>query len=533
MPRTLRLPTGPQRLALAEGHGAALTHPDFAPQARRAESRFEPGFAERLAALPGATAEMIAGVLNGGAVEQDGWAPQVPEWADGGERTAHGYTLVENIALIDVEGLLMARGFTGWWSDRYWPGYRDYVAAIEAANADERVDALLIRFDTPGGYVSGCAEAARAIRAMRSQNGGKPIVGHASELCASAGMKLAAQCDVFYASDGAIIGSVGVRIGFFDFGGALEKWGERYHLYKSGEFKDMGSPLRAPTEAEAKLYQAEVDHFADRFYVELAAGRDMDLEAVRESRGWEARTFTAGDPPPPVELDPMAVDLIDGVMGEESAFQIAQALAPKTVSAPKAVASRAAPERGSIAAAETETPMLKAKAAALKARADKGDEKAKAELAELLAALGAKAEGDDDAEGEGEDDDADAENSGDDDADSMDEDDDADAVDEDDDAAAEDEDDDAEAVINHPSAKGREKLASQLSLKVVRGKMSKADAIGLLDAAPKGESSFRKKAAANTPSGVRAAGAGSGKGGKDEAQAALSDAHKRAARFRT
>lgn len=512
MPKPFRLPSGPQRLALAQGHDAVLLHPDFAPQARHADARFDAGLFERIAALPSVTADMLRALTGDAPTAQDGWAPEVPEWAQAGDRTAHGYTLVENVALIEISGFLMAKGFEGWWSGCYWPGYRDYAAALGAANEDDRADAILIRFDTPGGYVSGCAEAAQAFRSLRADAGGKPIVGHTADLCASAGMMLAAQCDVFYAGDGATVGSVGVRLGFFDFEGALEKWGERAHTFKSGRLKDMGSPLRAPTDEEAGLYQAEVDHFADRFFVELAAGRGLDLDAVREHRGWEARTFTAGDPPPPSDMDPLAADLIDGVMTEEQAFAIAQQLGSSsgssTLSAStSAVVSRAAGKRDSDAAVSKEKTMsLKAKAAALKARAAT-DPKAKAELDEILKVLGAVSEsddaegadGDDDAESEGEDDD-DAEAEGDDDAEGADGDDDE----------ADAEDDDAEAVVNSPEAKGREKLAAQLGLKVARGKMTKAEALGLLKAAPKG-SSFRDTAAANTPGGVRQAAAATGK----------------------
>ncbi len=540
MPRSLRLPSGPQRLALAEGHDGALLHPDFAPEAHRAD--IEPGLLRRLASGSVQAFEQLGAILSADpqAVEPDGWAPDIPEWATAGERTTHGYTLIENIALIEVEGMLMARGFTGWWSGCYWPGYRDYVAAIEAANEDDRVAGILIRFDTPGGYVTGCAEAARAIRSMRAQNGGKPIVGHASELCASAGMKLAAQCDAFYASDGAIIGSVGVRIGFFDFEGALERWGERHHLYKSGRLKDMGSPLRAPTDEEAGIYQAEVDHLADRFFVELAAGRGLDLEAVRESRGFEARTFTAGDPPPPVELDPMAdgVDLIDGVLTEEAAFGVAQALAsasaaaPSSLSAPSAVASRAAGTRDPNAAdSKMETDMsLQAKVAALQARAEGGDQAAIAELAALRQQLGVTAETDVQPEAEGGEDDADADGGEGDESEAEDGDDAPESEsDGDDDADAEDEgEDDAEAkaakVLAHAAAQKRPNLAGKLAVKVAAGKETVEGAIELLAAAGEERSGFRKVAAAMTPPGVK-----SGEPGKpgDQAQAALSSSMKR------
>lgn len=494
MPRPFRLPSGPQRLALAEGHDAVLLHPDFAPQARHADARFNASLFERIAALPSVTADMLRALTGDAAEAQDGWAPEVPEWAPAGDRTSHGYTLIGNVAFMSIEGFLMAKGFEGWWSGCYWPGYRDYVAALKAANEDERVDGVFIRYDTPGGYVSGCAEAARAVRAMRADNGGKPIVGHAADLCASAGMMLAAQCDVFYAGDGATVGSVGVRLGFFDYEGALEKWGERAHMFKSGRLKDMGSPLRAPTDEEAGIYQAEVDHFADRFYVELAAGRGLDLDAVREHRGWEARTFTAGDPPPPADMDPLAADLIDGVMTEEQAFEIALQLAASTPSTPSAstsaVVSRAAGKRDSDAAVSKEKTMsLKAKAAALKARAAT-DPKAQAELEDILKALGAVSEdddaegadGDDDAESEGEDDDAEAD--GDDDAEG------ADGDDDDDEEASDDEDDEPKSkaaagrkIARLAAAQGKSKLGGQLAADVAGGETSYRSALRTLKAA--------------------------------------------------
>jgi ClpP class serine protease len=554
MPRTLRLPSGPQRLALASGHDAVFMHPDFAPQARRAE--VEPGLISRLAQGSADMLEALTDAVRPKA-ERDDWAPEIPEWADGGERTRSGFTLIDNVALIEIEGVLMSRGFEGWFSGCYWPGYRDYVAAVRAANEDERVDAILLRFDTPGGYVAGCAEAAQALRSLNQSHGGKPLIGHADELCASAGMKLAAQCDGLYASDGAMIGSVGVRIGFFDFEGALERWGERSHIYKSGRLKDMGSPLRAPTDEESAIYQAEVDHLADRFYVELALGRGLDLEAVRESRGWEARTFTAGDPPPPAELDPLAVDLIDAVMTEQDAFAIAQSLAgtPAAVNPPNPVSVSAAASRAAScdeaeqgrsvpAAGQMETPMsLKAKMAALAAKASGGDANAQAELDGIRALIAAHAETEDDADAmDGEDEDAaNGEGEGEDDAEAA-EDEDEDAANaegEDEDVAdAEDgEDDDAEAradkILNSAEAKGREALAGKLAVKVAGGKLTPAEALDMLKTSPKGESNFRKSASAYTPKGAKpGSGAGSGAPKGSGADALLSQAHKSLSAFR-
>lgn len=172
---------------------------------------------------------------------------------------------------------------------------------------------------------------------------------------------------------------------------------------------------------------------------------------------------------------------------------------------------------------------LKAKAAALKARAESGDAKAKAEYEDLLAVLGATAEYDDEPEGE-DGDDAEGADGEDDDAEGEDGGDEAEGADgEDDDAEGEDgEEDDAEAkaaqVLNHAAAKDRPKLAGRLAVKVAAGTETVAGAIALLQSAGKEASGFRKTAGAMTPSGVKSGEPG---GQGDQARAALGASMKR------
>lgn len=542
MPRSLRLPSGPQRLALASGHEPDLLMPLF--EGGEAVLRSRANIVESVRGVLDRSTRVLTGADEEQAARQS-WAPAAPDWAEGGERTRHGYTIVENVALISIEGPLFARGYYSEWSERYFPGYRDYVAAMQAASQDDRVDAIMPLYDTPGGYVAGQIDAANAFRALRQADGGaKPVVSHVSSLCCSAGQWLFAQSDACFASEAAVIGSIGVRIMFFDMSGWLANMGDTPHSWTSGRLKEMGSPFRPPTEEESALFQTEVDHLASRFYEGIALGRGLDLEAVRESRGWEARTFTAGDPPPPAELDPLAVDLIDAVMTEEAAFAVAQSLAgtPAAVNPPNPVSVSAAASRAAScdeaasarsvpSAGQLETPMsLKAKMAALAAKASGGDANAQAELDDICKMIAASAETEDDADAmDGEDEDAaNGAGEGEDDAEAADgEDDDAaNAEGEDEDAAdAEDgEDDDAEAradkILNAPEAKGREALAGKLAIKVAGGKLTPAEAIDMLKTSPKGETSFRKAAGAFTPKGVKP-GSGDGSRRGDQAQAAL------------
>ena len=158
----MRPASGPQRVALAGGHEDALMMALIDGGSPHLNASLRAGVGEQLATGARHLADLVRAEPS-----TEGWAPSTPEWAsEEGEPTRHGYTLVENGALIDVEGCLMARGWHGWWSGCYWPGYRDYVSAIQAAQADDRVDFVFLRFDTPGGAASGLFDATGRIRAM-------------------------------------------------------------------------------------------------------------------------------------------------------------------------------------------------------------------------------------------------------------------------------------------------------------------------------------------------------------------------------
>ena len=540
MPKSpMRPPSGPQKLALAAGHESTFLFALMDGGALHLDAGLRPGLGERMGEAGSRLARIVAGPAEGRREERS-WAPDVPEWAEYGEPTDDGYTLVENGAVIDITGFLMARGWQGYWSCRYWPGYRDYVAAIAAANEDSRVDFIFPRYDTAGGNTNGMCEAAAAMRAMNAAHGGKPIVGHVGELCCSAGMALAAQCDALYASDGATVGSIGARILFIDAAGALERWGESAHVYKSGRLKDMGAWWREPSEEEDGLFQLDVNHAADRFYAEFAAGRGMDIEAVRKSRGWEAQTFTAGDPPPPDRLNPMREDvsLIDGVLDEEAAFVAGQTMAAARARSASPQSTGAADSRAAqapdsqAAASKPEEPTmakLSAQLAALLAKKKKG-ELTTAEAADLkalqamLADSGGKAEDDnEDTEAEDESEDTEAE----------DDNEDTEAEDDTEDTEAEDDNDNedksaaAARLLDLELASQHPQLAGRLALRVSAGRMTYKEAVADLKAAGPGKGGLADRMAAARRDG---ASPGDGGGNRNKESALVASAREMAAR---
>ena len=80
---------------------------------------------------------------------------------------------------------------------------QDFNKALKAPS----VQAILLDVDSPGGEVNGCSEVADMIYKAR---GTKPIIAYASGYCCSGAYWIASACDKIYATDTAVIGSIGV-----------------------------------------------------------------------------------------------------------------------------------------------------------------------------------------------------------------------------------------------------------------------------------------------------------------------------------
>ncbi len=77
-------------------------------------------------------------------------------------------------------------------------------AAVNYANTDDSVSAILLDMDTPGGFGAECAETAEIIRASKV-----PVIGYVAGSACSAGYWLAAACHKIVAHRSAYVGSIG------------------------------------------------------------------------------------------------------------------------------------------------------------------------------------------------------------------------------------------------------------------------------------------------------------------------------------
>lgn len=190
---------------------------------------------------------------------------------------------------------------------------------IEKAEQDERVRAVVLRINSPGGTVTASDILHHELMRLK-QRRKIPIVASILDVGASGGYYVALAADRIVAHPTTVTGSIGVLMLTINSGGLLEKIGVSASYIKSGEHKDMGSPFRALRPEERALFQDLIDRLYGRF-VELVA-RSRGLEEARVRAFADGRVYTA--------QEALGLGLIDGIGYLEDAIAAAKQAAGLT-----------------------------------------------------------------------------------------------------------------------------------------------------------------------------------------------------------
>lgn len=144
---------------------------------------------------------------------------------------------------------------------------------------DRGIKGIILRIDSPGGGVGASQEIYKEVLKTRRE---KKVVVSMGSVAASGGYYIAAAGDKIMANPGTITGSIGVIMEFYQFKELAEKIGVGLEVIKSGEFKDVGSSYREPTEREKELLTSFVKNIHEQFINAVATGRNLSVEKVRE-----------------------------------------------------------------------------------------------------------------------------------------------------------------------------------------------------------------------------------------------------------
>jgi ClpP class serine protease len=164
------------------------------------------------------------------------------------------------------------------------------ITARVAAACGSSARAVILRFDSPGGEVSGCFECARALRAMCTA-AGKQMHAYVEGDCCSAAYALASQCDTITLSETSLVGSIGIFFCREDITAANAARGLRVAVITSGARKADGHPMAPLTDAEVAATQTIVDSMAGVFFELVASGRAARGLTAESVAQLEAKVF--------------------------------------------------------------------------------------------------------------------------------------------------------------------------------------------------------------------------------------------------
>lgn len=177
------------------------------------------------------------------------------------------------IAVVKIEGVL-----TDAW---------DVIEDLKRYQDRDDVKALVVRIDSPGGAVVPAQEIYEEIKKLRAE---KKVVASLGNVAASGGYYIACAAEEIIGSPGTLTGSIGVISEYANVEKLMDKIGWRSFVIKSGQFKDLGNPMRGMTREEKQLLQGLVDDIHTQFVRAVAEGRNMEVAAVEALS--DGRVFT-------------------------------------------------------------------------------------------------------------------------------------------------------------------------------------------------------------------------------------------------
>lgn len=201
-------------------------------------------------------------------------------------------------------------------------GGDDLARRLRAARLDDKVKAVVMRVDSPGGSATASDVIRSEVLALKAA--GKPVVVSMGRLAASGGYWISANADAIVAQPETLTGSIGVFGMLPNIEKLAEEHGLRAEVVRTSPLAGFESLWHRKDAAQVDRIQALVDRIYDRFLDLVAEGRGMTRESVHEIAQGRVWSGTRG-----VELG-----LVDEIGGLDRAIAIAREKAKLDEDAP-------------------------------------------------------------------------------------------------------------------------------------------------------------------------------------------------------
>lgn len=223
----------------------------------------------------------------------------------------------DKIVLMDITGVITSEANRSSFGGTKEPGMLAEVREVlDRARKDRNVKAVVLRINSPGGWVTASDTLYHELKKFKNETGVK-VIAHILDAGTSGAYYAALSADRITAQPTSITGSIGVIMLRIDATGLMQKIGVQTLEISSGEQKGMGSPFRPISAEEKEIFQSMIDSLYGRFVGVVADERKMAPERVRQLA--DGRVYTS--------QEAKDAGLIDDIGYLEDAFTQARKLA--------------------------------------------------------------------------------------------------------------------------------------------------------------------------------------------------------------
>lgn len=192
----------------------------------------------------------------------------------------------DKIAIVYAEGtIITGKGENGSIGDE------KYVEVFQTIEKDDKIKAVVLRVNSPGGSALSSENILRSIQKVREK--GKPVIISMGDYAASGGYYISCQADSIFAQPNTITGSIGV---FSIIPSAQEllndKLGITFDTVKTGPYANGISLAYDITPAEGAKIQLMTERTYEAFLERVSKARKMTRDEVHEiaqGRVWTGR----------------------------------------------------------------------------------------------------------------------------------------------------------------------------------------------------------------------------------------------------
>jgi len=186
------------------------------------------------------------------------------------------------IAIIYASGEI-----TGGNGDDNTIGSENISAAIRKARLDNKIKAIVLRVNSPGGSSLASDVIWREVMLTKKA---KPIIVSMGDLAASGGYYISCAADSIFAEPNTITGSIGIFAILPNMQKLFnDKLGITFDGVTTGKYADLGDISRPLTADERAILQNQVNHGYDDFTKAVAAGRHKTqayINSIGQGRVW-------------------------------------------------------------------------------------------------------------------------------------------------------------------------------------------------------------------------------------------------------